>query len=70
MLKMSDFRKGDWCEIWDALYWSFIDRHRDFFAANHRMSVMTAQLKRMGEKLDHHRGTAERFLIDSVSSMG
>ena len=28
VLKMSNFRKGPWCEIWDALYWRFIDRHR------------------------------------------
>ena len=26
--KMSDYKKGDWCEIWDALYWNFIDKHR------------------------------------------
>ena len=24
ILKMSDYKYGDWCEIWDALYWRFI----------------------------------------------
>ena len=28
--KMSDYRKGPWAEIWDALYWRFIDRERGF----------------------------------------
>jgi deoxyribodipyrimidine photolyase-related protein len=62
VLKMSNFAKGPWCPVWDALYWRFIDRHRDFFAANPRMSVMAAQCDRMGTRLDDHRQTAERFL--------
>jgi len=62
ILKMSDYAKGDWCEVWDALYWRFIDREREFFSANPRMRVMVGQLDRMGTKLDHHRRTADRFL--------
>jgi deoxyribodipyrimidine photolyase-like uncharacterized protein len=62
VLKMSNFRKGPWCTIWDALYWRFVDRHRDFFAANPRMSVMVAQCERMGTRLDEHRRTAAQFL--------
>ena len=62
ILKMSDYAKGDWCSVWDALYWRFIDREREFFSSNPRMRVMVGQLDRMGEKLDHHRKVAERFL--------
>ncbi|MBM4091201.1 MAG: cryptochrome/photolyase family protein [Planctomycetes bacterium] len=62
ILKMSNFRKGPWCPIWDALYWRFIDRHRDFFAANPRMSVMVTQCERMGSRLDEHRRTAAEYL--------
>jgi deoxyribodipyrimidine photolyase-related protein len=62
VLKMSNFRKGPWCPIWDALYWRFIDRHREFFAGNPRMSVMVAQCDRMGSRLDEHLRTAEQFL--------
>ncbi len=62
ILKMSDYSKGDWCEVWDALYWRFIDREREFFSANPRMRVMVGQLDRMGTKLDHHRMVADRFL--------
>lgn len=34
VLKMSDFPKGEWCGVWDALYWRFIDRHAAFFETN------------------------------------
>ncbi|MCS7032013.1 MAG: cryptochrome/photolyase family protein [Gloeomargarita sp. SKYG116] len=45
--KMSDFPAGDWCEIWDGLYWRFIDKHQDFFRRNPRLSTMTAMLGKM-----------------------
>jgi deoxyribodipyrimidine photolyase-related protein len=62
VLKMSDHKKGDWCPVWDALYWRFIDRHADFFRSNPRMAVMVSMKDKLGKKLaDHHR-TAERFL--------
>jgi deoxyribodipyrimidine photolyase-related protein len=45
--KMSDFPAGEWEEIWTALYWGFIEKHADVFAANHRMSMMPRMLSRM-----------------------
>jgi deoxyribodipyrimidine photolyase-related protein len=62
VLKMSNFKKGPWCAIWDALYWRFIDRHRDFFSKNPRMSVMVSQCNRLGPRLAEHHRTAEKFL--------
>ncbi len=50
ILKMGDFKKGPWCEIWDGLYWRFIDRHRTFFQANPRLSMMVRLLERMDPK--------------------
>ncbi len=62
VLRMSDFKRGPWCDIWDALYWNFIDKHRGFFEGNPRMMVMTRQLDRMGNKLESHRENANRYL--------
>jgi deoxyribodipyrimidine photolyase-related protein len=62
VLRMSNFSKGPWCDVWDALYWRFIDRHRDFFARNPRMSVMVAQCDRLGNRLVEHHRVAEAFL--------
>lgn len=57
--KMSDFPKGDWCEIWDGLYWTFIEDHRDFFASQYRLSMMTRLLDKMpDEKREVHRSNA------------
>lgn len=63
ILKMSDYQKGDWCKIWDALYWRFIYKHKVAFENNPRMKVMIMQLDRMGkEKLNNHLKIAESFL--------
>ncbi|MBM6405310.1 cryptochrome/photolyase family protein [Phycicoccus sp. CSK15P-2] len=39
--KMTDFGTGEWREDWDALYWSFVDHHREVFEANHRARMVT-----------------------------
>jgi deoxyribodipyrimidine photolyase-related protein len=38
--KMSNYKKGDWEQTWDALYWRFINKHREIFSKNIRMSFM------------------------------
>lgn len=61
--KMSDFSEGEWCRIWDGLYWRFIHRHKDFFKKNPRMKVMINQIDRMGrERMNQHLAIANSFL--------
>ena len=62
VLRMSDYKKGDWTSVWDGLYWRFVSKHRDFFERNPRMKVMVSQVDRMGEKLQVHQRTADAFL--------
>ena len=63
ILKMSDIKSGDWCEVWDGLYWRFIHKYREFFDKNPRLSTMTIHLKNMSkEKLEKHISVAENFL--------
>ena len=47
MLRMSNFKKGDWCDIVDGLYWNFIERNREFFISNPRLSLMVRSLDKM-----------------------
>jgi deoxyribodipyrimidine photolyase-related protein len=47
ILKMSDYKKGDWCDVWDGLFWRFIDNHTDFFAKNPRLNMMVRTLEKM-----------------------
>ncbi|NHA68130.1 cryptochrome/photolyase family protein [Phycicoccus flavus] len=39
--KMTDFGPGDWREDWDALYWGFVDHHREVFEGNARSRMVT-----------------------------
>ena len=50
MLKMMDFKKGDWCKVLDGLYWRFIDKHLKFFKSNPRLSMMAVILGKMDKK--------------------
>ena len=61
--KMSNFEKGDWYKIWDALYWRFIFKRKKVFEKNPRMSMMIVQLNKIEkEKLKKHLMIAEKFL--------
>ena len=42
ILKMSNYKKGDWCGIWDSLFWRFINSNRSYFKKNYRMSMMVS----------------------------
>ena len=60
--KMSDYPKGDWCDIWDGLFWDFIDSNRDFYKKQPRLGMMTMQLNKMApEKLQAHRDNAAAY---------
>ena len=63
ILKMSDYGKGSWCEVWDGLYWRFIHKHEKMLVKNPRMSMMVNLLGKMDQKkLSNHLATADQFL--------
>jgi len=47
ILKMSDFKRGGWCEVMDGLYWRFIDKNRNFFSKNYRLAMMVKVFDKM-----------------------
>ena len=47
VLKMSDYKKGEWCPIWDALFWNFINNHKEFFKKNPRMRMLVSSFEKM-----------------------
>ncbi len=49
ILKMSHYEREEWCDIWDGLYWRFIEKNRVRFEKNPRMSMMVKQLDKMSE---------------------
>lgn len=38
--KMSNYKKGPWQDIWDALFWRFLSKHRTVFLRNPRMGML------------------------------
>lgn len=61
--KMSDYPKGDWEEVWTALYWNFIHDHRPVFEKNFRLSMMPKLLDKMTPEVRaNHLRIATQFL--------
>lgn len=64
LIKMGNFKKGDWQIIWDGLFWRFLDKHRDFFLSNPRMKVLIKSFDNMpAEKKNALLKVAEEYLI-------
>lgn len=61
---MSDYDGGEWSSVWDGLYWRFIEKFKDQFVKNPRMSMMVKQLEKMEtNKLRTHKKNAENYLM-------
>ena len=63
IVKMSDYKKGEWCKTWDALFWNFMDKQRAFFLKNPRMRMLISSFDKMDpNKRETHLITADNFL--------
>ncbi|MCE5318191.1 MAG: cryptochrome/photolyase family protein [Parachlamydia sp.] len=63
ILKMSDYKKGPWAEVWDGLYWRFLHKHQDMLRCNPRWAPLLYGLTRQSQdKLKDHLFKAESFL--------
>jgi deoxyribodipyrimidine photolyase-related protein len=64
LMKMSDYPKGSWQEIWDALFWRFMHVHRSFFLQNPRLGMLVRTWDKMPEeKRKKHLQTADTYLL-------
>ena len=61
LLKMSNYKKGEWCEVVDGLYWKFMNDNLDFFRSNPRLSIIPRAL----DKMDNERKKNIFFKADS-----
>ncbi|WP_419189723.1 cryptochrome/photolyase family protein [Stieleria marina] len=61
--KMSHYKRGPWCDVWDGLYWRWIWNHADELAKNPRWAMMCSMARKMDEqKREKHLANAEAFL--------
>jgi deoxyribodipyrimidine photolyase-related protein len=66
LLKMSDYKKGDgnWQAIWDALFWRFVNKQRQFLQQNPRMAMMVITYDKMStDKKSFLEATANTYLL-------
>lgn len=63
LMKMSDYKKGEWQAVWDGLFWRFMHTHRDFFLQNPRLGMLVGTFDKMPAiKQRSHLDNAEQFL--------
>jgi deoxyribodipyrimidine photolyase-related protein len=63
LMKMSDYKKGDWQTTWDGLFWRFMCTHRDFFLKNPRLGMLVKTFDKMPkEKQENHLRAANNYL--------
>lgn len=64
ILKMSHYPKGEWTEIWDGLFWRFLQKHRPLFASNIRTATLTNLLDKNAATILPKIAKAEVWLAD------
>ena len=63
LMKMSNYKKGEWQAVWDGLFWRFMDTHRSFFKKNPRLGMLVSMFDKMPqEKRQQHIENAEHYL--------
>lgn len=68
ILKMSNYKKGEWSDIWDALFWNFVGIHFEKLSHEGRLGFIGVTYKKMSEeKRDMHAKKAQEFL-ESIDS--
>lgn len=63
LIELSDYERGEWANVWDGLYWRFIEKHRVAFQKNTKMRKAVHDLDKLDEdqkRIMHYR--AEDFL--------
>jgi deoxyribodipyrimidine photolyase-related protein len=63
VLSLSHYKRDNWCDVWDGLYWEFIDRHKNLLAKDNHTHGLQKNISHIPE--EHRRITryrAEDFL--------
>jgi deoxyribodipyrimidine photolyase-related protein len=63
IMKMSNYKKGEWQTVWDGLFWRFMHTNRDFFLSNPRLGMLVRMFDKMpAEKQQKHLENGEFYL--------
>ncbi len=62
VLKMGDFKRGEWCDVMDGLLWWFVASHEAKLKVNQRLAPMVANLPRVARRRPEIFSLADRFI--------
>jgi deoxyribodipyrimidine photolyase-related protein len=61
VVKMSNYRKDpSWSEVWDALFWRFMIKHRNYFSKNPRLNMLLSSF-------DKREPSAQKEIFDRAN---
>jgi deoxyribodipyrimidine photolyase-related protein len=66
VLKMGDYKRGQWCDVMDGLLWRFVAIHEVTLRANHRLAPMVANLPRVARKRPEIFTLADDFIAQTT----
>ena len=67
-MKMMNFKRGNWNDIMDGLYWRFINKNRKFFQTNPRLNMMVVIFDKMkDERKNSILKKANQFIRDNTN---
>ena len=52
IIKMSDYKKGNWSDIWDGLFWKFLKKHSALFKNNLRTKMLLTHLENNSSSIE------------------
>ena len=65
IIKMSNYKKGEWSEIWDSLFWRFMDVHRTVMGKNMRIGMLIKSFDKMPqEKRERYHEVSDKFFAN------
>jgi deoxyribodipyrimidine photolyase-related protein len=68
LMKMSNYKKGEWQETWDALFWRFMHVNRAFFLKNPRLSMLVRTYDKMDEEKRQLMSSRATQYLDNLDS--
>ncbi|MDC0624116.1 cryptochrome/photolyase family protein [Alphaproteobacteria bacterium] len=68
IIKMSNYKKGNWSDVLDGLYWNFIHTNKDILAKNPRMGMVMMSYRKLKEdRKDYLLKIANEFIAKKTT---
>ena len=60
---MSNYKNSSWFELWDSLYWNFVNKHKNILSKIYSTAIQVKLLTKMSEeKINNYINVAKKIL--------